>query len=535
MLSWRRQEGFTLIETLVVIAITAILLTASAQFFASLYGSLVRSNQVLVTQATSQTAFTYMVKHLGEASSPVGIDEGSETNRLSLAGDQVYFQASNGEAGDRCFRVFYKRTSLTSEPYPVGFVGATSQVLGDGQNCGDLEIAPKHGPNQNCDSTTCAADFVLDNTDGGDENFFTLATNVAPYKANQTTGIMKLFTFYDVNNQAIQTADCATTAASISFSNCKTHEGATKAASDFAFYSDSANRANIDMIEINMFVAGEAREDAPVQSYKTKITPGTGFTANAPPQINSVYAKAILEDKPEFFWRLSGEDDSTTVFSSIGSKKTADDRLVAQDPATCAANACRQPSALTNEADNFAFAAVKPADPDGSSPKKFFQTATNNRADLYDSSWTVEGWYNLEPGTTGFNTVFSSSDRRFVVQIQDGGIRFIINNTSPNTRFYSLQNTYPSSGNWHHFAFAFDNNSKDLKMYVDGVLDQTISNSPGISSANGTPSFVLVGGELLGGETQPSFTGKMDEMAIYKKALSQSRVEAHYTASGRTV
>jgi hypothetical protein len=73
-----------------------------------------------------------------------------------------------------------------------------------------------------------------------------------------------------------------------------------------------------------------------------------------------------------------------------------------------------------------------------------------------------------------------------------------------------------ADGKWHHVAFTADNSGG--KIFVDGALD-------GVGMWNGTSGSGPAGGELDLG--LPSFSGEMDEVALWSGALPQSQIQAN--------
>ncbi|MES3030802.1 MAG: LamG-like jellyroll fold domain-containing protein [Patescibacteria group bacterium] len=82
------------------------------------------------------------------------------------------------------------------------------------------------------------------------------------------------------------------------------------------------------------------------------------------------------------------------------------------------------------------------------------------------------------------------------------------------------------SSGWHHIAVTFDN--QFLKLYVDGVLRDT-----GDSGVACNLTYPYQTGPTIGVGEDPFYyhTGKIDEVRLYSKVLSQNEIDTHY-ASG---
>lgn len=76
---------------------------------------------------------------------------------------------------------------------------------------------------------------------------------------------------------------------------------------------------------------------------------------------------------------------------------------------------------------------------------------------------------------------------------------------------------------WHHVAGVFD--GEDARLFVDGELESTFTGARPIPALDAS---YAVGRQICC--TSGSFRGELDELAIYDKALSVSRLRAHLAA-----
>jgi hypothetical protein len=88
--------------------------------------------------------------------------------------------------------------------------------------------------------------------------------------------------------------------------------------------------------------------------------------------------------------------------------------------------------------------------------------------------------------------------------------------------YYSKKPT--DTATWHHGAITFDNGN--LSFYVDGALDTTIRNLPAITQFSGSASL-QIGYCPAGG----NFNGKLDDIRIYNRALSDIEIQKLFTIS----
>jgi fibronectin type 3 domain-containing protein len=77
--------------------------------------------------------------------------------------------------------------------------------------------------------------------------------------------------------------------------------------------------------------------------------------------------------------------------------------------------------------------------------------------------------------------------------------------------------------NWHHVAVTFVDATNTLSFYVDGTLRTTATKA---LEADGASHLVTIGNHLLGGLNQANaFSGLLDEVRIYNRALSQAEIQ----------
>ena len=80
-----------------------------------------------------------------------------------------------------------------------------------------------------------------------------------------------------------------------------------------------------------------------------------------------------------------------------------------------------------------------------------------------------------------------------------------------------------ADGEWHHVVGTWD--GTDQSIYIDGVLDSTVVR-PGIGQINNTVTPLEIGRAESGGVPERYFSGQLDDLAIYSRALSAAEVLA---------
>jgi len=89
----------------------------------------------------------------------------------------------------------------------------------------------------------------------------------------------------------------------------------------------------------------------------------------------------------------------------------------------------------------------------------------------------------------------------------------------------SWQNTgvpFPSDGQFHHFAVTVDSGAGESRLYLDGVLKETV-NSALVTTSEGSNTRY---GRQYDGSASEHFAGALDEIRVYDHALSASEIAA---------
>ncbi|MDE0690501.1 MAG: LamG domain-containing protein [Candidatus Poribacteria bacterium] len=89
----------------------------------------------------------------------------------------------------------------------------------------------------------------------------------------------------------------------------------------------------------------------------------------------------------------------------------------------------------------------------------------------------------------------------------------------PNNTFAESTTTDWKVGKWYHFAGTFD--GKTMKVYVNGELEGEAANDVPIAPSN---LELWIGGDDFGRPTD-SFPGKIDEVRLYEKTLSEDDIQ----------
>lgn len=112
--------------------------------------------------------------------------------------------------------------------------------------------------------------------------------------------------------------------------------------------------------------------------------------------------------------------------------------------------------------------------------------------------------------------------------------QFGINMGDGKLHFYNGNTVYSSGSavgtNWTHVAMTLSSNTNGtLRFYKNGVQDG--GDQTGVSLGSGSSSLPVLFGHNTDGGSSEWFTGKMDDVVFYQRALSQSEITMLYTGS----
>lgn len=251
------------------------------------------------------------------------------------------------------------------------------------------------------------------------------------------------------------------------------------------------------------------------QTYRVVARDGDGnATSSASVSVTvsstppSEYANAVLNDDPATYWRLGNRDGAVDWAGSndgvVGSGVTwSAGTAIGADAGGGSAN-------FNGSASSGIASPRSVAGPSTYSVEMWFNTTTSSGGKLI-------GFGNAATGNSGSydRHLYMQNDGRLVFGAYPGAVRTI---TSPS----SYRN-----GAWHHVVAS--QGAGGMKLYVDGVL---VASDPNTTTAQAYDGFWRVGGDNLGGwPNQPSsssFSGRIDEVAVYPTSLSADQVAAHY-------
>ncbi len=120
---------------------------------------------------------------------------------------------------------------------------------------------------------------------------------------------------------------------------------------------------------------------------------------------------------------------------------------------------------------------------------------------------------------------------QYVIDVVGGNYRFFVRNGT-NFAATVLQSSFPANGSWQHVSGVFSSAGGMMKLFVNGQIIISTNNPP--ASLEDTPHELSIGSRELSavsGYNLP-FTGAIDDVRIFNRALSDADVQELYTDAG---
>ncbi|MBU1000890.1 LamG domain-containing protein, partial [Patescibacteria group bacterium] len=153
----------------------------------------------------------------------------------------------------------------------------------------------------------------------------------------------------------------------------------------------------------------------------------------------------------------------------------------------------------------------------------YVDCGTNSSLDL-TSAMTVEAWINTTSSDT-WNQIagkWLDTTNGYVIYQGSTGQYAIVQIGVDGHKWQLEGDITINDGNWHHIVGTYDETT--LKLYVDGILDDSSTSYSGNMTTNA--ASVAIGARS---SSTDYFIGSIDEVRIYKRALTADEVKAQYT------
>lgn len=292
-------------------------------------------------------------------------------------------------------------------------------------------------------------------------------------------------------------------AASISCA-CSTKSTGKTSAKDAGIADSALPDAGVD-------AQADALSDAPPPDAPPPDAPPSDAPTDAPPSdapppdaALPTYAQEVLSDGPILYLRFDGNAGSGVDLTNSGSLSSVKCVIQAADSGTASVpgkigNAMKIGSSDVNCGDVAEFTLKSP--------------------------FTLEGWYQKTSGATVAQRLFYRLGDDSAKALQG----YLLNSVGTGVALYRYMDGVASfvigtpplpNGTWSYVAATYD--GTNICVYRDGAIPTCKPSAESIAPVSTTLR--------LGGSSGSNFTGNMDEVAIYSKALAKTRIDAHYNA-----
>ncbi len=216
------------------------------------------------------------------------------------------------------------------------------------------------------------------------------------------------------------------------------------------------------------------------------------------------YTNAVLADNPAIYWKL--DDTSGTTVVNQGNLGPGGDGAYVNGPLLDVPGAF---DASNNRAVEFNL----------TNDHAVTSAAAIPAAVLSDNRFSVEIWFNTDATRQQDLLALSHGNSHDVLlELQSNDrVRYLHRSTGEANIFSNVNYT---PGAWHHVVATMDDGN--MTLYLDGVeVGRAVHANPT------TVDTTLTIGQLLPNNTARQFDGRLDEVAIYDRALSPAEIRRH--------
>jgi Concanavalin A-like lectin/glucanases superfamily/Lamin Tail Domain/CotH kinase protein len=285
---------------------------------------------------------------------------------------------------------------------------------------------------------------------------------------------------------------------------------------------------------------GTATYGNPILIPGTALNVGTNVLAVEVHQAHSVvaYPSAVLTSSPVGYWRL-GESGGVVIdsASAAGSPQAG-----AQNGTYLGIQSTNLAQAGPQLADSVAGQSLAGFEFNNAAPK--FSGNNDGGDDVVlisdpgalnfssNRAFTLEAWVNgpatQEAGACIITKGFGGGGEQYSLDVQGNGFRFYVRDA--NTTSTGITASSGPDGTWQHVVATYDQLNGIMRLYVNGVL--AVSGTPRATLLN-TTDPVSIGSRKANSSSgyTLNFDGRIDEVAIYNRALSSAEVLTHFNAA----
>lgn len=172
-----------------------------------------------------------------------------------------------------------------------------------------------------------------------------------------------------------------------------------------------------------------------------------------------------------------------------------------------------------------------------------FEFSNSERLRITDATQTgldgmtklsVSAWVYAESHTATYPQIVGkwqeASNRCYALCKVGSAYRFYVSQTGGATIATVASITAPATGVWHHVVGTFEAGTNNLKIYVNGTLENSATATSISSIHNGTNSFYIGYTDLFASNSAGYWDGLIDEVGVWDKVLTASEVTDLYNS-----
>lgn len=209
------------------------------------------------------------------------------------------------------------------------------------------------------------------------------------------------------------------------------------------------------------------------------------------------YEQEVLSDNPALYWSLSGAND----YSGNG-RNGAGVGSITIGGVT---------GALTDDAD----AATEFSGTGQRITTTYLPFATGRTT-------TVEGWAWRDVNTQFHHLFGDAGSPNYSLRVDQNNSTVTLIANSGSSEVGNWVAAWPGTAQWVHWAIVLNEVANTVELFINGVSKGVLSGSITVPALTGWRL-----GDRADASTLP-WDGRMDEVAIYERALTQAEIEAHY-------
>ncbi len=244
--------------------------------------------------------------------------------------------------------------------------------------------------------------------------------------------------------------------------------------------------------------------------------PLTSQSKSSPIIYNTSYPRAVADDAPTSYWRLSEATGSTATDSNGSSNGTYSAGVTLNRPGPVPGD----PSTAADFNGTNGYVSVPDA------PKLRF----NQR-----QPFSVEGWFKTSCSCPNHQILASKIVNTTPFQgwevalASTGQPQLLLVNTWTTNNLYVKGNTKLNDGAWHHLAVTYDGSStaRGVQFVVDGRLDDTTTVYNNLSATPVSSAALYLASRA---NSAYWFNGTLSDIAVYPVALPPAAASAHHLA-----